>query len=208
MQGGDKAGDNFTEKVHDSAKDMKWDSNVNFAESKSADVSMSPVRTGGDQEPPSQRWDNKLYSTYFIDFCRCPWAHLGSSSRLILCIFGFDDGTVHELSSQSLVLSISDVFDFVEYIFIHIRMLVFACDIIDRCKRFDAYYFQYLQIRSWYLVSLKTYIYETSFHDIFLFQMKILRLCPFIVNDTDFRIHTSLVSYLHPYSCRCEVHDQ
>ena len=42
----------------------------------------------------------------------------------------------------------------------------------------------------------------------FLFQMKILRLCPFIVKDTDLRIHTGLVSYLYPYSCRSEVHDQ
>ena len=34
-------------------------------------------------------------------------------------------------------------------------MLVFASDIIDLSKRIDAYYYQYLQSRSWYLVSLK-----------------------------------------------------
>ena len=110
-------------------------------------------------------------------------------------------------------ITVIDIFDFgCEYLSI-IRISWHLC------FHFDIYIYIYIYIYSnvslyfWYHWSMpeirrvfisiftksilissvfKTYIYETSFHDIFLFQMMILRLCPFIVNNTDFRIHTSL----------------
>ena len=77
--------------VHDSAKDLKWDSNVNLWESKSADISMSAVRTGGDQEPPSQRWDRRLphardlmqRSVDELPWIRCTKKH--TQRRLLTC---------------------------------------------------------------------------------------------------------------------------